>query len=61
MAYLGYVLMTMFEMQAGHLFAFDIPHADNFDRALKKRVSVELPPMEDEGARRLAHRAAASG
>lgn len=51
MAYLGYVLMTMFEMHAGHLFAFDIPHAENFDRALRKHVSVELPPMEDEGAR----------
>jgi hypothetical protein len=30
MARLGYILMTMFEMQASHLFCFDIPFADNF-------------------------------
>lgn len=30
MARLGYVIMTMFEMQASHLFSFDVPVAENF-------------------------------
>ena len=30
MARLGYILMTMFEMQASHMFCFDVPFADNF-------------------------------
>lgn len=30
MARLGYILMTMFEMQASHMFCFDVPFAENF-------------------------------
>lgn len=30
MARLGYILMTLFEMQANHLFCFDVPVANNF-------------------------------
>ncbi len=29
MAKLGYIIMTMFEMQASHLFCFDVPVAEN--------------------------------
>lgn len=38
MARLGYVVMTLFEMQASHLFCFDVPFAENFDREMKKRL-----------------------
>ena len=37
MARLGYILMTMFEMQASHLFCFDVPFSDNF----KKQSYIE--------------------
>lgn len=30
MAKLGYIIMTMFEMQASHLFCFDVPRRDNY-------------------------------
>ncbi|ETA81901.1 plasmid pRiA4b ORF-3 family protein [Youngiibacter fragilis] len=30
MAKLGYILMTLFEMQATHLFCFDVPVAENY-------------------------------
>ncbi len=30
MAKLGYIIMTMFEMEASHLFCFDVPVAENF-------------------------------
>lgn len=55
--------MTLFEMQASHYFAFDVPHADNFYRDMAKRVPkydkmkdkynesntwlIELPAEED--------------
>lgn len=47
MAYFGYILMTMFEMQAGHYFAFDVPHAENFDRQMAKRIP-DYEPMKNE-------------
>lgn len=64
MAYFGYILMTMFEMNASHYYlAFNVPHADNFDRDMAKRVPnydkmkdaynesdtwrIELPAEED--------------
>lgn len=30
MARLGYIIMTLFEMQASHLFCFDVPYEENF-------------------------------
>jgi hypothetical protein len=27
---LGYIIMTLFEMQASHLFSFDVPYAENY-------------------------------
>lgn len=39
MARLGYVLMTMFEMQASHLFCFDVPRKDNLMREITKNFS----------------------
>ena len=29
-ARLGYLLMTLFEMQASHLFSFDVPFSENY-------------------------------
>jgi len=34
MARLGYIIMTMFEMQASHLFCFNVPVADNFRKCV---------------------------
>ena len=39
MARLGYILMTMFEMQASHLFCFDVPFEENFKREMLKKFS----------------------
>lgn len=39
MAKLGYILMTMFEMQASHLFCFDVPFEENFKREMLKKFS----------------------
>ncbi len=36
MARLGYVIMTLFEMQASHLFCFDVPVAENFRKSVGK-------------------------
>ena len=41
MARLGYILMTLFEMKASHLFCFDVPTAENFRRHLYKRMDQE--------------------
>lgn len=41
MARLGYILMTLFEMKASHLFCFDVPTAENFRRHLYKRMDKE--------------------
>jgi hypothetical protein len=40
MARLGYILMTMFEMKASHLFCFDVPYRDNIMRSLAKRYEA---------------------
>lgn len=40
-ARLGYILMTMFEMQASHLFCFDVPVDLNFREYMKERCSEE--------------------
>ena len=47
MARFGYILMTMFEMQASHHFAFDVPHAENFDRDMAKKIP-NYEPLKDE-------------
>lgn len=41
MAKLGYIVMTMFEMQASHLFCFDVPVADNFRKCVGKHIGSD--------------------
>ena len=43
MAQLGYIIMTMYEMQASHLFDFSVPSRDNFILYLKA-----LNPNQEE-------------
>lgn len=38
-AQLGYILMTLFEMQASHLFRFDVPFNENYRRQLAEIYS----------------------
>jgi len=38
MARLGYILMTLFEMQANHLFRIEVPFRENLIMALRKRL-----------------------
>lgn len=45
MAKLGYILMTMFEMQASHLFCFDVPYEEN----MKQATLRILPEAEHQG------------
>ena len=37
MARLGYIVMTMFEMQASHLFCFEVPLGENYYQHMKER------------------------
>jgi hypothetical protein len=46
MAQLGYVLMTMFEMQASHLYAFEVPKSENFRAYMSEKF-----PQNDEAAK----------
>lgn len=46
MAYFGYIMMAMFEMQASHYFAFNVPHITNFDRQMAKRIP-DFEPMKN--------------
>lgn len=41
MAKLGYIVMTMFEMQASHLFCLDVSLGENLYRHMKKRLLDE--------------------
>jgi hypothetical protein len=41
MARLGYILMTMFEMKASHLFCFDVPFEENFKKEMCKKYSPD--------------------
>ena len=41
MARLGYILMSMFEMKASHLFCFDIPMEENFRRHMRDKCTDE--------------------
>jgi len=52
MARLGYILMSMFEMQASHLFCFDVPIELNFREYMKGRcTSEEFEKMFGEGSK----------
>lgn len=39
MARFGYIIMTMFEMQASHLFRFDVPVAANFRKCVGEHIN----------------------
>ncbi len=41
MARLGYIIMTMFEMQASHLFCFDVPVTENFRKCVGEYIKNE--------------------
>ncbi len=41
MARLGYILMTMFEMQASHLFCFDVPFNKNILKEIRDNLLYE--------------------
>lgn len=41
MARLGYIVMTLFEMQASHLFSFEVPNEDNFKAYLRDKFPEE--------------------
>lgn len=41
MARLGYIIMTMYEMQASHLFCFDVPVTENFRKCVGKYIKNE--------------------
>ena len=43
-ARLGYILMTLFEMQAHHLFSFDLPFSENY----RIRMADQYSPKEIE-------------
>lgn len=45
MARLGYILMTMYEMQAEHLFQLVYPLQENFEREMKSRQIFEEVPL----------------
>ena len=38
-ARLGYILMTLFEMQASHLFSFDVPFSENYRIRMAEKYS----------------------
>ncbi len=42
MARLGYIIMTLFEMQASHLFSFDVPYAENYRMCVGERHGNEV-------------------
>lgn len=42
MAKLGYIVMTMFEMQASHLFCFDVPVVDNFRKCIGDHINNDI-------------------
>lgn len=41
MARFGYILMTLFEMKAEHLFCFELPLRENYERYIRKRATPE--------------------
>jgi hypothetical protein len=45
MARLGYIVMTLFEMQASHLFCFEVPFSENFRVCVGDRFGNEANSM----------------
>lgn len=45
MAKLGYIVMTIFEMQASHLFCFEVPLSENFQVCVGDRLGSETNSM----------------
>ena len=41
-ARLGYILMTLFEMQAHHLFSFDLPFSENYRIRMADQYSPKV-------------------
>lgn len=41
MSRLAYILMTLFEMRATHLFSFDVPHKKNYRNGLLTKMSAK--------------------
>lgn len=41
MARLAYIIMTMYEMQANHMFCFDVLSTDNFFRYMENKLTLE--------------------
>lgn len=49
-ARLGYIIMTMFEMQASHLFDFEVPTGENYREFLLTRMTEdEIQHITNEG------------
>jgi len=44
MARLGYIIMTLFEMQASHLFQFRVPEKSNFRLFYRDRIGFNEDP-----------------
>lgn len=42
MARLGYIVMTLFEMQASHLFCFDVPVEENFRKCVGGHIGNDV-------------------
>lgn len=42
MARLGYIVMTLFEMQASHLFCFDVPVLENFRKCVGEHINNDV-------------------
>lgn len=42
MARLGYIVMTLFEMQASHLFCFDVPVEENFCKCVSGNIGNDV-------------------
>ncbi|MGV8084518.1 MAG: plasmid pRiA4b ORF-3 family protein [Coriobacteriia bacterium] len=42
MVRLGYIIMTMFEMQASNLFCFDVPVAENFRKCVGEHIENDV-------------------
>ena len=41
-ARLGYILMTLFEMHASHLFSFDVPFNENYRIQMAKNIPKKI-------------------
>lgn len=49
MARLGYIVMTLYEMQAEHLFQMVYPIQENFEREMKaKHIEEDIPILSEQ-------------